>query len=174
MYRRFTPVFRRFQSTLAYAGQMQALKADLKQAMLNKLTLEKNTIRSIISSVKNAEINGSAQNEFELYKTLNKMVKQRQTSAEEYTTQNRADLAESELAEAALISKYLGLLPVASREEITEKLTELVENLRTSNLNAPMGKVFQLLTEEVVLAWKASPALVKPLVPEVYKAVFKK
>lgn len=174
MYRRFTPVFRRFQSSVAYTGHVQALKADLKNAMLNKLTLEKNTIRAIISTVKNAEINGSAQNEFELYKTLSKMVKQRQASADEYSTQNRADLAEAELAEAAVIKKYLGLLPVASHEELTAKLTELVENLKAANLTAPMGKVFQLLTEETVLAWKASPALVKPLVPKVYKAVFEK
>jgi uncharacterized protein YqeY len=40
-------------------------------------------------------------------KILQKMVKQRKESAQIYTEQNRPELAENELAEAAVIEKYL-------------------------------------------------------------------
>ncbi len=40
-------------------------------------------------------------------KIIQKMVKQRKESAQIYTEQNRSDLAETELAEAAVIEKYL-------------------------------------------------------------------
>ena len=40
-------------------------------------------------------------------KILQKMIKQRKESAQIYTDQNRPELAENELAEAAVIEKYL-------------------------------------------------------------------
>ena len=54
-------------------------------------------------------------------KILVKMAKQRRESAQIYTEQNRADLAEGELAELAVIETYLPK-PLTD-EELTEALT---------------------------------------------------
>ena len=57
-------------------------------------------------------------------KILAKMVKQRKESAQIYTEQNRPDLAEPELAEAAVIETYLP--KQMTEEELTEALKAII------------------------------------------------
>lgn len=71
-------------------------------------------------------------------KILVKMAKQRRESAQIYTEQNRADLAEGELAELAVIETYLPK-PLTD-EELTEALTQIIAQLGASS-PADMGKV---------------------------------
>lgn len=104
------PTLRRLQATPGYTQLLQTLKVDLKQAMIAKKSLEKNTIKSIMSSIKNREIDGAKQTETSLKKTLTKMLKQRNDSAAIYLKQDRADLAEVEQKETEVIQKYMSEL----------------------------------------------------------------
>lgn len=166
--------FCRFQSSAAYNATLQTLKGDLKQSMLKKQTVQKTAIKLILSTIKNNEIDGAKQDEFALLKTFLKMVKQRRTSSEEYAKQNRADLAEVELAEVQVIEKYLHELPIASTEEIRAKLTEFLKGLKAQEPDLKVNGVFKLILPDLAQSWKSSPDLIKPLVPQVFKDVYSK
>ena len=81
---------------------------------------------------------------------LQKLVKQRKDSAELYQSQNREDLAEPELAEAAIISKYLPTQ--LSEDELRPILQVIVEKVGASGPQ-DMGKVMGMASKE--LAGKA-------------------
>lgn len=166
-------MFRRFASTKAYDATMSMLKQDLKRAMLNKKTVEKNTVKSVLSAIKDSEIDGLKQDEFAVYRTLTKMHKQRSQLAHEYATQNRPDLADTENAEAAIISRYLQLLPVASPEEVQERLRQFLAELQARQGDVPMKQVFGLVSEKAG-EWGTSEELAKPYVPKLYKEIWSK
>lgn len=165
---------RRFQATPAYANLLKSLKVDLKQAMISKNNLEKTTIRAILSTVKNNEIDGGAQTEFELSKVLGKMAKQRADSAQEFQQQNRSDLAEVEIQESDFIKKYISSLPVASDAEIKEKLTNFLNDIKANDANAHVGAIFKQINDDLASSWGAAPSVIKAMVPQLYKDIFKK
>lgn len=151
------------------------MKGDLKKAMLAKDNLQKNTIRSVLSTVKNHEIDGGKQTEFEIARVLNKMIKQRIDSAKLFQEQKRHDLMQAEEQEAAAIRKYILALPVASEDEIEEKLKDFVAEIRKNQGDdTHISKVFKEISDDLAQKWGASPNVVKAMVPGVYKQVFQK
>ncbi len=88
----------------------EKVSGDIKTAMLarEKVTLE--ALRGIKKEFLEAKTakgsDGHLQDDVAV-KILQKMVKQRKESAQIYVEQNRPELAENELAEAAVIEKYL-------------------------------------------------------------------
>ena len=85
---------------------MEALKA----AMKNKDTVALQALRSVKSAILLAQTQSGAKQELshqDEIKLLQKLVKQRKDSAAIFTTQGRADLADPELAEAAVIEQFL-------------------------------------------------------------------
>lgn len=78
---------------------------------------------------------------------LQKMAKQRTDSANIYKEQGRADLAEKEEAEAAILLEYLP--KQLSQEELDEKVKAIVEKVGASS-PADMGKVMGVATKELV------------------------
>jgi hypothetical protein len=72
------------------------------------------------------------------------MAKQRRESARIYTEQNRADLAETELAECAVIEEYLPK-PLTA-EELEAALREIIAKVGASS-PADMGKVMGAATK---------------------------
>lgn len=167
-------VSRRWNSSASYNNVIKVIKTDLKSSMLNKRNVEKNTIKLIISTIKDSEIDGAKQDEFSLYKTFQKMIKQRENSVVEYKKQQRDDLAEIEQQELEIINKYLTALPVASKEELIGNLKKFMNNLKEKEGDFEMGKLFRLILKEVAQEWKASPEIIKPLVPQVYRELFNK
>jgi hypothetical protein len=86
----------------------ERLMQDLTEAMKSGDELRKTTIRMARASIKNAEIAKIAElDDAGVQEVLRKEVKQRHESAEEYKRAGRADLADKELAEAALLEGYL-------------------------------------------------------------------
>ncbi|MBO7764490.1 MAG: GatB/YqeY domain-containing protein, partial [Bacteroidales bacterium] len=82
----------------------------------------------------------------ELVKIIQKLVKQRKESAAIYTEQNRPELAENELAEAAVMEKYL---PKAlSEEEVEAAVKEIISEVGASSM-ADMGKVMGVATKKL-------------------------
>lgn len=93
---------------------------------------------------------------------LQKMAKQRNDSAEIYKGQDRADLAEKELEELAVLQEYLP--KQLSAEELEAELTKIIAQVGASS-PADMGKVMGVATKQLasVAAGKAISETVKKL-----------
>ena len=83
-------------------------------------------------------------------KILQKMVKQRKESAAIFTEQNRPELAENELAEAAVIETYLP--KQMSDEELTAAVKAIIAEVGATSAKE-MGKVMGVASKK--LAGKA-------------------
>lgn len=86
------------------------LKTDLVAAMKAHDELRKNTLRSAISAIGTAEVAGESARELsqdEEQAVVNAQVRSRHDSAQAYTDGGRPELAEQELAEAAILQAYL-------------------------------------------------------------------
>ena len=84
----------------------------VKDAMRAKDERKLSTLRMVNSTIKNADIEARGQSkpplsDGDLLSVLQKMIKQRQESVELYEKGGRAELAEQERAEIAIISAYL-------------------------------------------------------------------
>ena len=89
------------------------------------------------------------------------MVKQRKESARIYEEQNRPELAESELAEAAVIEEYLP--KQLSEEELTAELKKIIEQVGATSAKE-MGKVMGVASK--ALAGRADGRLISAKVKE--------
>ena len=146
-------------------GLEQTINNDIKAAMLAKDKLRLESLRSIKAAIllaKTAEgATGEISAEDEI-KMLQKMVKQRKDSAEIYAQQNRSELAEKELAEAAVIEAYLP-------KQLTEdELIPIIKEIAVAvNATSPkdMGKVMGVASKQ--LAGKADGKLIAELVKKI-------
>ncbi|MBR1803923.1 MAG: GatB/YqeY domain-containing protein [Muribaculaceae bacterium] len=89
--------------------------------------------------------NGEVSDENAL-KTLVRMAKQRKESAQIYTEQNRADLAQEELAQAAVIDEFLP--KPLTEDELVEALKAIIEQTGAAGMK-DMGKVMGLATKQL-------------------------
>lgn len=122
---------------------------DLKSAMLAKDKVKLEALRGIKKEFLEAKTakgaNGELSDEVAM-KILAKMVKQRKESAQIYTEQNRPDLAEPELAEAAVIETYLP--KQMTEEELTEALKAIIAQVGATTPQE-MGKVMGVATKQL-------------------------
>lgn len=146
----------------------QQLKDQLKESMLAKDELRTQVLRFILSGITYYEINKGgagyeATNE-DVLAVIEKEVKQRKDSIEQFKTANRTDLVDKEAAELAILQTYL---PEQMNEEEVKKLVD--EAVATSGATTPqdMGKVMGILMPKV--KGKADGSLVSKLVQ---KALF--
>lgn len=128
----------------------QQIQNDLKAAMLAKDKVALASIRGIKAAILLAKTAEGGQKDTiedaELVKIIQKLVKQRKESAAIYTEQNRPELAENELAEAAVMEKYL---PKAlSEEEVEAAVREIIAQVGASSM-ADMGKVMGTATKQL-------------------------
>ena len=115
-------------------------------------------IKAAILLAKTAE-NGKPVDDAEIVKIIQKLVKQRKESADIYSQQNRPELAENELAEAAVMEKYLP--KQLSEAEVEEALKGIIAQVGASSM-ADMGKVMGVATK--ALAGQADGKLISALV----------
>lgn len=122
---------------------------DIKSAMLAKDKVRLEALRGIKKEFLEAKTAKGADGELTddmAMKILAKMVKQRKESAQIYTEQNRPDLAEPELAEAAVIETYL---PKQMTEEVlTEALKAIIAQVGATTPQE-MGKVMGVATKQL-------------------------
>ena len=95
-------------------------------------------------------------------KMLQKMMKQRKDSLEIYQQQNRADLAQKELDEIAVIEKFMP--KQMSEAELKEAVAKIITEVGASS-PADMGKVMGVATKQLAgkTDGKAISAAVKEL-----------
>ena len=122
---------------------------DIKSAMLAKDKVRLEALRGIKKEFLEAKTAKGADGELTddmAMKILAKMVKQRKESAQIYTDQNRPDLAEPELAEAAVIETYLP--KQMTEEELTEALKAIIAQVGATTPQE-MGKVMGVATKQL-------------------------
>ena len=122
---------------------------DIKSAMLAKDKVRLEALRGIKKEFLEAKTAKGADGELTddmAMKILAKMVKQRKESAQIYTEHNRPDLAEPELAEAAVIETYLP--KQMNEEELTEALKTIIAQVGATTPQE-MGKVMGVATKQL-------------------------
>lgn len=129
------------------------VSADIKTAMLarDKVALEAlRGIKKEFLEAKTAKGGDGTLPDDQAVKILQKMVKQRKESARIFTEQNRQDLADNELAEVAVIEKYLPAQ--MSDEQLESEIAAIIAQLGAAGPQ-DMGKVMGVASKQ--LAGKA-------------------
>ena len=138
------------------------IKKDLKQAMLDKNDLERDTIRMFLAEVQRFEIDNQEEaDDSKALQIVNKMIKQRNDSINQFKSGGRDDLADREQKEVDILSKYKPAQ--LSEEEVTLKVKEAIENSGASSMQ-DMGKVMGVLNSS--LAGSADMGMVSKIVKE--------
>ena len=137
------------------------IKQDLKQAMLEKNDLVRDTIRMFLSEVQRYEIDNKEEvDDAKALQIINKMIKQRNDSISQFRDGGRDDLADKEQSEVDILSKYKPAQ--LSEEEVSKKVNEAIEQSGASSMQ-DMGKVMGQLKS---LAGSADMGLISKLVKE--------
>ncbi len=119
----------------------ERITSDLTAAMKSKEAARLSTLRMVKAAVQNREIEkGGELSDEELTRALQSLVKQRRDSVEQYEKAGRAELAEKERAEIAVIEEYLPR--AASREEVERVVAEVVAEVGATSMKE-MGAVMK-------------------------------
>jgi len=116
---------------------------DMKTAMRAKETARLGTVRLLLSAMKQKEVDERVElSDADVLSIIEKMLKQRRESIVQYEKAARADLADVEKAEIAVLSAYL---PAQLSE--AEVVKEIEAAIAQSGASGPkdMGKVMGLL-----------------------------
>lgn len=141
------------------------IEGGIKEAMKAKDQDRLRALRALKSLILLEETKGGAPAEMtseDELKLLTKAAKQRRESAEIFTTQGRADLAQKEEAELAVIEEFLP--KQLTEEEVKERLQEIIARVGAA-APSDMGKVMGVATKELAgqAEGKVISALVKSL-----------
>ena len=125
----------------------ETIDSDLKEAMRNKEALKRTVLRTMLSEIRNAEINSQTTLDDEgIISVLTKQVQQRKDSVEAYEAANRQDLVAKESEEINIISVYLPeQLP---QEEIEQIIDSAISQSGAASLD-DMGKIMGLVMPQV-------------------------
>jgi uncharacterized protein YqeY len=121
----------------------------MKDAMRAKDTVALEALRAIKSEILLAQTASGSKEEIseaDEIKILQKLVKMRKDSASIFTEQNRADLAEPELAQIAVIEKFLPAQ--LSEAEVEAIVAKIIAETGASGI-AAMGKVMGLAATQI-------------------------
>ena len=136
----------------------------MKDAMRAKDKVALESLRAIKSGLLLAQTESGASIELSVdaeIKLLQKLVKQRKESAGLYLAQGRNDLAEPELAQAAVIEKFLP--EQMGMDELKIIVSEIIKSTGASSMQ-DMGKVMGLASQK--LAGKADGKSISSVVKE--------
>ncbi len=142
----------------------EQISADIQQAMLAKDRVSLDALRGIkkeFLEAKTAKGSDGELHDDRALQILQKMVKQRKESAQMYRDANRAELADEEMAQCAVIEKYLPAM--MSDEELRSTLQTIITQV---GANGPqdMGKVMGVATKQ--LAGRADGRVISTMVRE--------
>jgi uncharacterized protein YqeY len=133
----------------------------IKEAMKAKDQTALAALRAVKSEILLARTSGTSDGltEEEEVKLVQKLVKQRKDSARIFSEQNREDLSEPELAQAAVLEQFLP--EQLSEEEITKVVTAIIAKTGAAGMK-DMGKVMGMANKE--LAGKADGRTISAVV----------
>lgn len=141
------------------------IQADMVAAMKAKEPVKLASLRAIKAAImlaKTAEGSTGEVDDAAVIKIIQKLVKQRKESAQQYNDAGRPELAENELAEAACMEVYLP--KQLSESELRETLAKIIEEVGASKPQ-DMGKVMGVATKKLsgLADGRAISAMVKTL-----------
>ena len=141
------------------------IQADMVAAMKAKETVRLASLRAIKAAITLAKTAEGATGEVDdaaIVKIIQKLVKQRQESAQQYVDAGRPELADNELAEVACMEVYLP--KQLSEAEVEAKLAEIIAEVGASQ-PSDMGKVMGVATKRLagLAEGRVISALVKKL-----------
>ena len=140
------------------------ISEDIKKAMIAKDKVALEALRGVKKEFLEAKTAKGASGELAddaALKILQKMVKQRKESAQIFTEQNRQELAQNELAEAAVIEKYLPAK--LSDAELEAEIKAIIAEVGATSPKE-MGQVMGVASKK--FAGKADGKLVSELVKQ--------
>ena len=124
----------------------EKLQSDIKDAMINKNSLKRDCLRSIVSEIKNQTVNAGKEITDDIcLKVLSKSVKQHNDSIENFKLGNREDLAWKEREELNYIQIYL---PKMLSEDETKVIVDSILNT-VEAIKKNMGLIMKQLPKEV-------------------------
>ena len=140
----------------------ERLTSDMKEAMKSRDALRLSTIRMVISSVKNRDIELRRElSDAEITDTIVTLCKQRRESIKLFKEAGRQELVDKEEAELALLMSFL---PQQLTREELESLVDKVILETSATSGKEMGKVMKALTP--LVSGRADGKLVSEVVKE--------
>ncbi|CAM4355084.1 GatB/YqeY domain-containing protein [Zobellia nedashkovskayae] len=129
-------------------GLQQKVMEQMKAAMKAKDTVALESLRAIKSALLMAQTSGTDKEltEDDEIQLVQKLVKQRKDSAAIFTEQGREDLAEPELAQIAVLEKFLP--EQLTEEEIEKVVVQTIDATGASGMK-DMGKVMGMVSKEL-------------------------
>ncbi len=125
----------------------EKIATELKDAMRAKDQVAMTALRALKSALLYVSVAPGAQaeiSEADALAVVRKQIKQRRDSVDQFTAGNRQDLADKELAEIAVLEKFL---PVAMTEEEVLALVDTVIAELGATSKKQMGEVMKVLQE---------------------------
>ncbi|MCG7866742.1 MAG: GatB/YqeY domain-containing protein [Candidatus Thiodiazotropha taylori] len=125
----------------------QRIQDDVKAAMKAKDKERLGTLRLITAAIKQREVDERAElDDSQVLAILDKMIKQRRDSVEQYESAGRQELADQEKSEIAIIEEYLpaGL----SDEEVAGMIESAIQEVGAAGMQ-DMGKVMGKLKPQM-------------------------
>jgi uncharacterized protein YqeY len=120
----------------------ELLQSDLKTAMKTKNTIKRDTIRFLMSALKQVEVDQRIElSDKDIIKIIQKSVKQREDSMTQYENAGRNDLFQKELAEAKILKEYLPAQ--LDDNELKDIVKEAIKEVNASSMK-DIGKVMGL------------------------------
>jgi len=119
----------------------QQIQEDIKAAMKAKDAVAMAATRAIKGEIllfKTSEAGSREVTDGDVLKMIQKLVKQRKESAEQYVAAGRQELADNELAEVAVMEKYLP--KQLSADEVRARIQEIIAQVGATSIK-DMGKV---------------------------------
>lgn len=127
----------------------QQIQKDIMAAMKAHDYVRTNAVRAIKSAIllaKTAEGGKKELEDADIIKLIQKLIKQRKEASEQYVAAGRQELADNELAEAAVLEEYVPrqLTP----EEIEVQVREIIAQTGAAS-PADMGKVMGVASKQL-------------------------
>ncbi len=128
-------------------GLKKNIEEDMKGALKSKDTLRLQTIRFLLSQIKNKEIDARRElQDEEIYKIIMTLVKQRKESIEIFEKAGRIELLEKEKKELEILESYLPKM--LTDDEIEKMVEEVIKEINANGLK-DLGKVMKALMPKV-------------------------
>jgi uncharacterized protein YqeY len=136
--------YKRFSTATTNDLQLK-LKEQLKQSMRQKDKLSVNVIKSVLADIVNEEKSG-IEKKMGIVQLIQKGIKRRNDSIDQFRLAKRDDLAEQELLERQVLESFLPTQ--MTKDEIRTKVVEIQERIQANGLS-DLGKMMKMLNEEL-------------------------
>jgi uncharacterized protein YqeY len=125
----------------------EQLKEDMKIAMRDKDVVARDTIRFLNSAIKQIEVDERrALDDNDVIKLIQKAIKQRNESIEQFKLASRDDLVDAETAQLKVLEKYLP--KQLSDEELEAKIKDIISATGATNIK-DMGKIMGVASKDL-------------------------